>query len=99
MRCTDCDSALPDNARFCPDCGKKQGNRCTGCGKELDPTHRFCPDCGQAATAADNDDAGVCFHISSMFLLFSGVRESKRAIMYNYVYRQSCENDCASIIS
>ncbi len=47
--CPDCRQPIPDDAKFCPQCGHQQlvFNQCTQCGKNLTPNARFCSRCGQ----------------------------------------------------
>lgn len=49
--CPECRSAVPADAKFCPQCGHQLVvfTRCRGCGKNLAPNSKFCPRCGQAA--------------------------------------------------
>lgn len=45
--CVECGAEdLPDNAKFCPQCGVPQTRRCPSCGAEALPSARFCTDCG-----------------------------------------------------
>lgn len=52
--CTECRSAAPADAKFCPQCGHQLVvfTRCGSCGKNLAPNSKFCPRCGQAAGSA-----------------------------------------------
>lgn len=60
--CSRCNSALPQDAAFCPACGLRvgvasppstsQGLFCGQCGRELRPEARFCPRCGSSAQSA-----------------------------------------------
>ena len=54
MTCTSCGSALPENARFCAECGAPVRLSCRSCGTELSAGQKFCPGCGtpQSAEAA-----------------------------------------------
>ena len=52
MNCSACGHALPERARFCPDCGLALAPRCASCGFELPPAAKFCAECG-SATGAD----------------------------------------------
>ncbi len=46
--CTECGGAVPEGAKFCPNCGAKQAGPavCSGCGRPLPPDAKFCPNCG-----------------------------------------------------
>jgi class 3 adenylate cyclase/tetratricopeptide (TPR) repeat protein len=47
MVCPDCHQELPDNSRFCKECGRKLELICIQCGKNIPMDSKFCPDCGQ----------------------------------------------------
>jgi len=49
--CPDCQNDIPQNAKFCPQCGHQQlvFSQCTKCGKNLTPSAMFCSRCGQPA--------------------------------------------------
>jgi curli biogenesis system outer membrane secretion channel CsgG len=49
--CQECGAVVPEEARFCPQCGKPVGPppgeaRCEKCGEKLPPAAKFCPHCG-----------------------------------------------------
>lgn len=50
MKCENCNAGLPENAKFCSECGTKVRDNveCGGCGEPLKPNARFCHNCGQA---------------------------------------------------
>ena len=52
MNCSACGHALPESAKFCPECGLAMAPRCASCGVELPPAAKFCAECG-SATGAD----------------------------------------------
>ena len=58
--CPDCQNPVPENARFCPQCGHQQVifEQCGNCGKNLTPNARFCPRCGHSAT--EKPTAAAC---------------------------------------
>lgn len=49
MICPNCKSNIPDDSKFCPECGAKvvKTNDCPKCGaRNLPKDSKFCPDCG-----------------------------------------------------
>ena len=44
--CSNCGAKIRKNAKFCPECGAKQGVNCPGCGAEVKSSSKFCPECG-----------------------------------------------------
>jgi class 3 adenylate cyclase len=57
MKCPNCQTENPPNAKFCFNCGAPLGQRCANCQTELPSGARFCPNCGQpvgASSAADD---------------------------------------------
>jgi class 3 adenylate cyclase len=58
MKCPNCQTENPADAKFCFNCGHKFVRRCTNCQSELPAGARFCMNCGQpveAAATADDD--------------------------------------------
>ena len=46
-QCSGCQRKLPENAKFCPNCGATVQNRtCPNCRKPIEPKARFCGGCG-----------------------------------------------------
>lgn len=48
MKCNNCNAELPENAKFCLQCGNKVEihSHCVNCGRELPPNAKFCFECG-----------------------------------------------------
>lgn len=49
MNCTNCNASVPDNSKFCPDCGTRFTAATLGCSRcgELQPaSSKFCANCG-----------------------------------------------------
>jgi len=46
--CSACGAKIAAGAKFCPECGAKQGGPavCPACGKEIPAGSKFCPECG-----------------------------------------------------
>ena len=49
FKCPDCQHPVPNEAKFCPDCGHQLliFQQCSQCGKNLPPNGKFCTQCGQ----------------------------------------------------
>lgn len=45
--CDKCGAKMKEGAKFCPECGKKQGVECPKCGATVTAQTKFCPDCGE----------------------------------------------------
>jgi class 3 adenylate cyclase/tetratricopeptide (TPR) repeat protein len=52
MSGTNCSHAIPDGAKFCPECGAATARHCTNCGVELSLGTKFCVECGTATATA-----------------------------------------------
>ncbi len=48
MQCASCQQDVPEESKFCLQCGAALSARCSGCGAELPPGSRFCNQCGAA---------------------------------------------------
>lgn len=46
--CSKCGAKLRKNAKFCPECGQRQGAVCPKCGASVGKTAKFCPECGES---------------------------------------------------
>jgi membrane protease subunit (stomatin/prohibitin family) len=70
--CPKCNSPVPTNSKFCPNCGNTMGQIqqnqsnviCDKCGKEFPATAKFCPHCGDPYNpcpkcGADNPDGAA----------------------------------------
>ncbi len=52
MNCPNCQTANPEGARFCFNCGNALPQVCSNCGASLQPEARFCHNCGQPVQTA-----------------------------------------------
>lgn len=53
MTCSNCQADIPQDAKFCPECGHQVGQAaCPECGAALKPGARFCHNCGAAIADA-----------------------------------------------
>ena len=54
MKCPSCQSALPEDAAFCGQCGGalRSERKCERCGRSNSPEMRFCLGCGAALSPA-----------------------------------------------
>ncbi len=46
MICPQCRIELPEESKFCLECGRKIDFTCSGCGKIVPPDSKICLDCG-----------------------------------------------------
>lgn len=47
VSCSNCGASIKKTAKFCPECGMKQGLSCPNCGATVKKTAKFCPECGE----------------------------------------------------
>ncbi len=52
MKCWNCQTVNPEEAKFCFNCGVQLRRACQNCGAELSPTAKFCHNCGQPVQGA-----------------------------------------------
>jgi cytochrome c-type biogenesis protein CcmH/NrfG len=51
LECTNCSADVPEQARFCPECGTKTDqNTCADCGASLRDEAKFCQECGRTVS-------------------------------------------------
>jgi len=50
MKCPKCQTANPEDKKFCHDCGAKLSLTCPQCNSEIIPGSKFCGDCGHNLT-------------------------------------------------
>lgn len=85
MVCEYCANIIPDDAVFCPECGKKIQNKvyvqyCTQCGFKLRSDNRFCPNCGEkifddSKATTDSIKEAINEHIEEKKDNFSEIKE------------------------
>ena len=46
-RCDNCGESVPENAKFCPECGTRLKRICDICGTPAEDDAKFCTNCGQ----------------------------------------------------
>jgi hypothetical protein len=46
MICRECHGEIPENSKFCKECGRKFDITCSECGKSVPPESKFCLECG-----------------------------------------------------
>ncbi|MBP0619221.1 adenylate/guanylate cyclase domain-containing protein [Cupriavidus consociatus] len=51
MRCASCGFENPTGAKFCEECGARQGRVCPACGQEAAASAKFCSECGAPLSA------------------------------------------------
>jgi len=51
--CINCGCDLPQDAKFCNQCGSKQVKNCSSCSEEIDVNDLFCVHCGEKIKTAN----------------------------------------------
>jgi class 3 adenylate cyclase/predicted ATPase len=59
MRCASCGFENPTGAKFCEECGARQGRVCPACGQEAAASAKFCSECGAPLSALASAPSGV----------------------------------------
>ncbi len=57
MWCPSCDHEIPDQAKFCEECGAAMARGCGRCGSQLGPSAKFCAECGAPAAGTKKQPA------------------------------------------
>lgn len=57
--CVKCGAKIKEGAKFCPECGAKQGLSCPKCGASLPSNSKFCPECGEKLNATKKCECGA----------------------------------------
>ena len=65
MKCPQCQTENPKEARFCLNCGAVMIQRCSNCQAELLPDARFCMHCGHPARARTADDEAQLIRLTA----------------------------------
>ncbi|MBE6902070.1 MAG: extracellular solute-binding protein, partial [Ruminococcaceae bacterium] len=63
MNCSKCGTSLPDNAKFCLNCGATAAAVCTKCGAPLNGAAKFCIACGTPTAAAPTAPAAPAANV------------------------------------
>src|SRR5450432_1906089 len=66
MICPDCQTANPEAARFCRNCGHSLNTSCTNCGAPMAPGDRFCTACGQTTSITTSADSDRLEHLNTL---------------------------------
>ncbi|MEH2513547.1 class 3 adenylate cyclase/predicted nucleic acid-binding Zn ribbon protein [Nitrobacteraceae bacterium AZCC 1564] len=55
MQCPSCRADIPEESKFCDECGAALPGRCPSCGAAIRSGAKFCPACGKRLTASSSD--------------------------------------------
>ncbi len=78
MKCPDCQSDNPPQAKFCNQCGRKLEAACPNCGHTNPPQAKFCNECGHGLEAAPDTPERALIgeserkHVTALFADMSG---------------------------
>jgi class 3 adenylate cyclase len=59
MECPSCRADIPEESKFCDECGAALPGRCPSCGAAIRSGAKFCPACGRKLTASNCDPAAT----------------------------------------
>ncbi len=48
VKCSGCGASIKASAKFCPECGKPNGEKCPKCGASVKSGAKFCAECGES---------------------------------------------------
>lgn len=66
-KCDECGASIPKNAKFCAECGKKQGSTCPKCNAHLKKGAKFCSECGYSLTEQKTCECGAKLNANAKF--------------------------------
>lgn len=60
VECHNCGAKIKKKAKFCSECGTKQGLSCPNCGSDVKKNAKFCPECGTKLIKDKNERVCEC---------------------------------------
>jgi class 3 adenylate cyclase len=80
MECPSCRADIPEESKFCDECGAALPGRCPSCGAAIRSGAKFCPACGKRLTASDRDPTAATPTAPIPHIMSAGASAERRQL-------------------
>lgn len=80
MECPSCRADIPEESKFCDECGAALPGRCPSCGAAIRSGAKFCPACGKRLTANNRDPTAATAAVPTPHIVSTGVSAERRQL-------------------
>jgi class 3 adenylate cyclase len=80
MECPSCRADIPEESKFCDECGAALPGRCPSCGAAIRSGAKFCPACGKRLTASNRDPTAPTPAVPTPHIVSAGASAERRQL-------------------
>jgi class 3 adenylate cyclase len=80
MECPSCRADIPEESKFCDECGAALPGRCPCCGAAIRSGAKFCPACGKRLTASNGDPTAATPAVPTPHNVSTGASAERRQL-------------------